>query len=228
MTTENMTLDNDTRNELANYAVEMLYDHLYDNIMKNLSKLEDNDRYYNWYHGYTAIQLPLFDPKNDSVNYYVHTAASSGSISTQYFGEQFDADKVETGPFRYRINVYPPASVRNNPNVTLHLHFEKVSLEYLERTKTGKLGYDDLSVGNMTVETSHKSINFPAPISNKQILLQRKVIPADVRKQKLHVMPGLRFNWYYSGTEVQPADATFYERSSTRAFVRNYSKNIFM
>ena len=100
-------------------------------------------------------------------------------------------------------------------------------MEYLERTKTGKLGYDDLSVGNMTVETSHKSINFPAPISNKQILLQRKVIPADVRKQKLHVMPGLRFNWYYSGTEVEP-DATFYERSSTRAFVRNYSKDIFV
>ena len=47
MMTENMTLDNDTRQELAKFGVEMLYDHLYDNIMRNMSKLEENDKYYN-------------------------------------------------------------------------------------------------------------------------------------------------------------------------------------
>ena len=43
--TQNMTLDNDTRNELANFAVELLYDHLYDAIMTNLSMLEEKNRY---------------------------------------------------------------------------------------------------------------------------------------------------------------------------------------
>ena len=43
MMAENMTLDNDTRNVLANYAVELLYDHLYDSVMTNISKLEEND-----------------------------------------------------------------------------------------------------------------------------------------------------------------------------------------
>jgi len=37
MITENMTLDNDTRQELANYAVELLYDQLYDDIKRNMS-----------------------------------------------------------------------------------------------------------------------------------------------------------------------------------------------
>ena len=121
---ENMTLDNTTRKELANYAMELLYDHLHDNIMRNLSKLEDNDRYYNWYHGYTRIKLPSYKPPNEYspmsfVLYQVDTAASSGSFSTKYFGEEFDPDKVETDLY-YMVNIYPPASVKNNPNVTLH------------------------------------------------------------------------------------------------------------
>ena len=40
MMAENMTLDNETRNELLTYAVELLYDHLHDIIMRNMSKLE--------------------------------------------------------------------------------------------------------------------------------------------------------------------------------------------
>merc|ERR1712197_24557 len=49
MMAENMTLDNDTRKELENYVVEMLYDKLHDIFMKNMNKLEERDRYYNWY-----------------------------------------------------------------------------------------------------------------------------------------------------------------------------------
>merc|ERR1712197_179709 len=89
---ERITLDNDTRNELANFAVELLYDQLHKTMMKNMSKLEDNDRYYNWYHGYTKIELPFIDYFGH-VDYTVHTAASSGTISTQHLGEEFDADK---------------------------------------------------------------------------------------------------------------------------------------
>ena len=152
---ENMTLDNTTRKELANYAMELLYDHLYDNIMRNLSKLEDNDRYYNWYHGYTKIELPYYIPSIFSFYYNVDTAASSGSISTQQFGEKFDADKVETGTLFYFVTVHPPASVRNNTNVTLHLDVEQVSMEALSR--------DELTVAGTRVETSRRSFNFTPP-----------------------------------------------------------------
>ena len=47
--TENMTLNNDTRIELANYAMELLYDQLHINMLRNVSKLEEKDRYHNWY-----------------------------------------------------------------------------------------------------------------------------------------------------------------------------------
>ena len=74
-----------------------------------------------------------------SFNYFVYTSATSGSIFTQYFGEEFDADKVETGPLTYYLSVYPPASAKkNNPNVTLHFEFEMVSMKDLSS------GYDTL------------------------------------------------------------------------------------
>ena len=127
---ERITLDNDTRNELANHALELLYDHLFDHMMTNLSKLEDNERYYNWYYGFTQIELPHIDYYSH-VNYYLHTTAISGSIFTRYFGDKFDADKVETGPLKFNVYIYPPASVRNNRNVTVHFDIEKLSLKDL-------------------------------------------------------------------------------------------------
>ena len=55
MMIENMTVDNDTRGKLVNYAQEQLYYYLYNKIMNNLNLLQDKDRYFNWYHGYTAL-----------------------------------------------------------------------------------------------------------------------------------------------------------------------------
>ena len=72
MMAENMTLDNDTRNEMANFAVELLYDHLHDVHMKNLSKLEENGRYLNWYRGYSDVQLPYI--YSNGVYFNVHFA----------------------------------------------------------------------------------------------------------------------------------------------------------
>ena len=43
--TENMCLDNGTRNELLEYALELLYEPLYESVMRNLSMLKDDDRY---------------------------------------------------------------------------------------------------------------------------------------------------------------------------------------
>ena len=214
MMTENMTLDNDTRQELANYAVELLYDHLYDDITRNASKLEENDRYYNWYHGYTLIQLPMMTD-DGRFKYNVDTAVSSGTISTQHFGDKFDADKVETNLI-YTIKVYCPDIVRKNPNVTLHLDIEKVSM-----TDLSSGGEDSLKVVNTRVDTSHTSFNYTAPSQHHyDIRLDRKVLPADVIKQKLSMMPGFRLRWHYFGKEVE-SRAKWADEENTKAFVRN-------
>ena len=43
--------------------------------------------------------------------YNVYTATSSGTISTQHFGEEFNDNKVGTGPLDYSVYVNPPDSV---------------------------------------------------------------------------------------------------------------------
>ena len=91
--TENMTLDNISRIELANYAVELIYNDLYEKIMANLSLMEDSARYYNWYHGFTKIKLPFKNLNLDqspivisyppgAFVYIVSTTATSGTVFT--------------------------------------------------------------------------------------------------------------------------------------------------
>ena len=119
MMIRNMTLDNATRDELTNYAVMLLYEHLYNTSMTNLNKLEDNDRYYNWYHGYSKIRLPFhssgasFFSSSPTLYYYVNTYAKSGTISTQNYGKKFDADNVDTD-IQFDVNVYPPEDLTQN------------------------------------------------------------------------------------------------------------------
>ena len=87
--------------------------------MKGLELLQDNDRYYNWYHGFTRISVPGAYPYGGQYN-WITTSALSGTISTQYFGDKFDADKVER---------YMAYQVITNSNVTLNIEIEKLSIK---------------------------------------------------------------------------------------------------
>ena len=55
--------------------------------------------------------------------YNVYTATSSGTISTQHFGEEFNDNKVGTGPLDYSVYVNPPDSVWSETiQSTLHVN----------------------------------------------------------------------------------------------------------
>ena len=90
---ENIIIDNNRRMELLDSAMDVFQDEFHKEIMTNLNKVEDPDRYYNWYHGYTFLEYPSYDTYYHRLRYSLTTFASSGKISTQYFGEKFNADK---------------------------------------------------------------------------------------------------------------------------------------
>ena len=225
MMTKNLTLSTDTRNDLAKYALELLYDNLYDTIMTNLSKVQDNDRYHNWYHGYTEIRL--FEMANIFTKvplYQLNTNAKSGVISTQYFGEKFDADKIEAAMI-LQIKIQPPDNVRKNKNATLNFVVEKKSLAGIT------IGFDQLSTGDQSqwyqeaFETGIATRNYTA-LSERYIIFRREVTKEDVSRQNLILMPGFQLNWYYSGIEAIPEPKYF-----NKAFVRNsnsFHKNTFL
>ena len=213
--TENETLSDDIRGELAHYAVELLYDQLYDDIMRNLSMMEERDRYYNWYHGYSEIRLPSYSNYYNRVEYSVLTSAVSGNVSSQYFGEKFNVDKMEKG-ILFSVRIHPPDRVSFNPNATLHYKIEKMSMKHLSS------GYDNLIIsGNyLSVDKTQAARNYTPPIHAGYVTFTRNVDNMqDVRKQRLSKMPGFRFMWHYSGIEVMP-DALYSDYPLTKAFVR--------
>merc|ERR1712029_958619 len=92
---EKIELDDETRDELLTFALEAIEDEFYEEVMTNLSKIEGPEKYYNWYNGYTKIEYPCYYEYGNQLRYEVNTFATSGNISTQYFGQKFDANKVD-------------------------------------------------------------------------------------------------------------------------------------
>ena len=94
-----MTIDQTTRNNLKNYAESLLLDHLHFVVMTNFSKIQEKNRYRNWYLGYTKIQGPVGYNGGDITSKcnwkQFDTSATEGEIFTDAFGNKFDVDKVE-------------------------------------------------------------------------------------------------------------------------------------
>ena len=121
MMTENITLTEDMRDEMFKYALEVINDDVFSG--NDWTLLHEEDRAYNWYHGYTKIQSPM----NNGKDIYIYTSATSGVITTQYYGEQLKSDLVDKKNV-YKVYIYPPKSVGTSENVTLHIKVEKVSM----------------------------------------------------------------------------------------------------
>ena len=66
----------------------------------------------------------------------------------------------------------------------------------------------------------------PPPRYGASTQLMRKVLPEDVRKMNMKLMPGFNLTWYYTGSGVVEPEAHYQKDTSTKAFVRNSSKLI--
>ena len=83
----------------------------------------------------------------------------------------------------------------------------------------------------LKVDVTEMSRNYTPPgiiddsyITYSTIILVRRNVPLeDVRKQKTHRMPGFKFNWYYTGIDVEQLKP-FYNDSQTKKYVRIFSK----
>ena len=219
----NMTLGSKIRSELTNYSIELLYDHLFDTFMLEYDKIVEKDKYCNWYHGHSEILLPSSRNFGSVYDY----AAPSGTISSQHFGEKYDAKNVQTD-FSYNIHIYPLDCMKDNPNASLHYNVEKVSMKALSNGNTDLMysysmvdGDYIFSSNPINEDQTHLSFNFtPIEEDYYELRLERQVSLGDVKKQHLNLMPGYRFSWYYSGMEVMP-DAKYSDNSHSKKFVRD-------
>ena len=212
MMTENVTLTKEMTDEMFKYAVDVINE---DSFSENdLTKLHEKDRFYNWYHGYTDITSPFYDIFGLTI--VISTSATSGVVNTQHYGEKFRPE-LEERKLYYKVYVYPPDSVKNNENVTLHFKVEKISLSGLA-SGSKDIVYihytTDLEADQTTAFT-----NFTPPVRYRVMRLHRDVSSEDVETQRLDFMPGFRFSWWYSGAEVTP-DKKYKDEDLTKQFFR--------
>ena len=199
----NMTLDNNTRNDLTYHALHQIQDYHYREVLTNFSLLEEENRYYNWYMGYTAITLPywglaesckFFSCEYPTLIYRLDTSATSGSISTQHFREKFEAEEVQ-GEIKFIFHIYPPKNVAKDEKIILQFEIEKDTIK----------GYDKFSdyYEEFDVDLETFTKNITPPEYWQSFTLQKKISKEDIYKLELTSMPGFKLTWKYN-VDLQP------------------------
>ena len=195
-----LDLDINQRKDLFNFVQEVIDDSFYQEILKNISKIEIPNRYFNWYYGYTDINYPFYSIIYDQLFYQIDTSTTSGKISTQYFGEIFNKQKFDRDIWMVIKVHIPEIMLHGNDNTTLMLEIEKLSVKDIY----GKTVVDDLRIdgyGILDADEDHYSFNITDfADSSFSIKLDRKVSKEKLNKMKVIGMPGFQLSWYYDPT----------------------------
>ena len=200
---ENITLGNDTRadlitsvvDELLNHEIDKIQEEIYNEVMRNLSKLEYPDRFYNWYHGLTFMKYPYY--KWGDLNFFEYPTATSGNLTTQYFGDKFNASKVEH-EFFIRIRVQVPESGLDDDNTTLMMEVKKKTMEELTDPDFDKMRFCN-DCTDIDTNATEWSKNITAPDEDYYYIYLDRMTTIDViNNLELDMMPGFTFTWNYN------------------------------
>ena len=228
---KHVDVDKTTRNNLKKYAESLLLDHLHYVVMSNFSKIQEKNRYRNWYLGYTKIQGPVGYNGGDITSKcnwkQFDTSATKGEIFTEAFGNMFDVDKVEPD-IKIEINIHPPQSVLAEQDVTLHFELEKVSMRNIIG---GFEKYEEDNGSSIHPFSNNIYRNYSPPADYDEIMrefrilnFERLVPIEDLKKMEMPVMPGFKLKWHYTwglAGEVQPDPKQHNDNNHvTKSFVR--------
>ena len=218
-------IDKKTREELGNLSTIFWQDHFFlENTNKETSFVEE-EKYRNYYEGYTHIQFPYFDLISNTIHsaYYMHTSRTSGHMKTPWYGEPFNEDKFEYMAF-YHVLIYFPTNLLNitqsYPGLTFVMHFymDVALFEGYEEVKIKKMGktgdtywydyygeyfdvvhYPDESLfktGNVSLIKKYDASNFQQG-EKVWIYFDRVLEKALVDKSPEKRNTGFELTWYY-------------------------------
>ena len=153
------------------------------------------------------------------VYYKVQTSATLGEISTQYFGDKFEAGKVD-GRIFIDVYVYKPEYSKRIENNTI-LMFE---IENVMMNKAMVKYYnfkDSLNFDDASIESEHyrKNISIGSESISHTLTLSREVPNEYIQKVKSNLMPGFDMKWKYDGKVEKWTK--FIDEEMNREFVRS-------
>ena len=228
---KNSTFVKDERDWLTNYAMKLLLDSLHKDIMENITILYEHNLFRRWYHGYTQIKLPKLHYYNRDIKtnydilYKITASFNNGIISTRYFGDTFDAEKVDKNIY-YWIIIPQPFSFRDPlfhdhdayREVILHFQIEKVSMPN---------GHEEFRLENDIIKADQRILvkNYTL-ITNghnghyeKTIKLSRKMSLKDAKKMEFDFMPGFQLTWYHT---ILDTDGNIYSLDDFNKYYNKY------
>ena len=214
MMTENMTLDNETRIELIKTLLESLDDENYKQVLKNLSLIQEKNRFYNWYNGYSKLVLPRFSNSwRRQLRINFETVSSKGNFMTKGFGDDFDHKKVPIGE-DLRITIHVPKSIKRE-NVTI---FGKIEIEELNINTDNHYSNEGIHFSGYRLDSQGKK-EFPFNFTAVQVFDMKReyyLSETDWKDLKMEKMPGFRIDWQYSA-DTNP-ERRFFEKEFNPPF----------
>lgn len=202
---EGLDLSIEERKDLVDHAIELLLDARFKDIMKNFSLIQEENQEYNWYMGFTDIDLPEYGEAYSNLirkhlDIDVRTSATSGSISTLNFGKPFNPSYVPCN-FRLTVSINVPKRVKNSENTSLIVKVKRIKMNDISE------GYDrfyeNFNKNNHIDEESFFKNFTPPGEARKYFTVDRKVTEKDVNRMNLTLMPGFIMKWHYF-EDVQP------------------------
>ena len=199
MRAKNLVFDDDMRMQLLDSALGSLERKYFDKNWVIWNKVKEKNRFFNWYHGLTGIITPVYNYRNTLI-FQVHTSAPNGVVTSQYFREPFQLNKLEKN-ITVLIQIDCPDDIKNDPNVTLHVKFEQ----------SPALNHSIIDDWKYDIEfDSNKTIAYTPPYYDNRVFeIERKIEEKDLEKMNLLSMPGFELSWYYSGANVKPEPAAY-------------------
>ena len=185
------------RKKLFQVLDDEIYVPYFRSMMKNLSLFQAENRFYNWYHGYTKISCPYYD---GSLVYDYSTTLPLGSYATPYFSSKMN--KTLLIATWSKIRIFVPYSLYINKNFTLVLR------------KNFTSGSTHFRID--TIETKRTSL-----LNEKKYYFyhfDRQSVINDNYYYLRSMMPGFRLDWNYN-SDIPILDS-FSEEKITQLFVR--------
>ena len=216
---DNLAIGEEKKQEIINQTEIQVHEDYYSYVLRrNMTMLEEQNQFFNWYQGYTQISLPWWEESADRLRYTIFTSAVSGSIKTKYYGEKYDSYLIER-KLAYLVAIFPPKRVLNNRLYRLTIEVEWVSMRVSEN------GKDNLTIvtfsgskkntKEMDPATKKLTINVRSPGQYHIISLSRNVNSKDIEITPYHgsvTVPGFLVKWKYN--KILKPDAKYKKENS--------------
>ena len=217
MESKKIKLSDKTRQQLLDDAIGDFQEEYTTELMNNLTKIQDPDRYFNWYKGITEIRYPYYSffTINYRLTNRIHTTAVTGNISVPYFGEIFNMAKI-VGDLYSRIDIIPPRKYQwdYSGKLKIVLRLEKNAMSSLEFERlelyAGKKETIDAGLKHVTRNLS--------TIRELKISYYRKLFNQQLNTSQFDKMPGFRLTWFYN-SNLEPIKK-FSKDIKTNCFIR--------